>query len=171
VNVTETEIISTWRLIDMMSKHIIPVSLDRESLVSEVLIKVYHEEQAPSPGDIRRRLIDALRSETKYDRAKKEPRRREMCVGSEVLDKLILETNNQSEVDDRDEVNRLMALVHWSPLEERFIFLVFYEGMSLKDAGRVVGLNVGQSFYLWCGVKARFMDIRNIANADEDDRV
>jgi len=155
---TADQTISTWKLIDQLALKIIPSSLDRESLVSEVLIGLMRCEAIPGVGYIRRRIIDAFRKETKFDSRRKRSRRREVSVENEVLDRLT-ESDCVCEFEAQDEVDVLMSLESWSSLESRFICSVYYEGMSVKEAGKFLELDPAESLYVWMKIKSKLRDI------------
>lgn len=163
---TEDEIIQTWKSIDRMSRKIIPPFLDRESIVSKVLLHLLPENEKPPLLFIKRRLLDAFRKETKYNR-ETGTSRREIFLDNDLLDKLTA-VSERDMVEEREELDRLMGLVCWTPTEVSLLNSVFYNGMSLNDAGKKASMTLGQSLYAWLGVKAKLLEIRTLEEGEEN---
>ena len=157
---TDKEVIATWKSIDGLSKRMIPSWLDRESIVSEVLIRLYDLETPPSNRLIRNRLIDVMRKESVFCRKTKMPRRA-FSVSDEMFDSITHEDRNVS-YDEKDLLDVVMGYEGWDGTEEKMIWWVFYQGKQVQEAGRECGLTVNQQKVLWGRVlrKLRFIGER-----------
>jgi len=158
---TEKEIIQTWKSLDRLSRKMVPSFLDRESLVSAVLIRFLSPsgQEKPSGWLMRMRFFDALRRESKYDRKTRKGRR---AVSVPPLAFELNEYVDHEELEDKEEIDMLMDLVSWSSQETSLLSCVFYEGLSLRESASFMGITLRHCQYVWLLIQKKLSRIKRL---------
>jgi len=138
---------------------------DREDLAQEVLIKIYRNmdsfDREKSPGP----WVYTICRRTLTDFKRKKENQIALCEFQEEAHFILSPSGPQEQLEKKEDLEKLHRILRHLPSPSRqILFLVYWEGMTCRETGRIMGIPAGTVKYKLFAMRKT---IRSLWNEEE----